>query len=342
MALSRKSMVDSVYTIWKTCPSREHSSSAATCRGDKAGPSWAACRPPGSSDAQPAPGPRALAPHRLTGPQGDQPTSRRFSGPKGARCVCQLPALLFPRPGPPTPCRRCCPKAGGRHSQHGTRLHTRAVKAGSPLGWFCPRTRGSDQRGLRWQQAREAAPQARTAQLEGSQHQGGALIKGSPRQGVPPTVSKTQTTHKETKELPEAGSPQKAEGAPSPNSPLPGHSLGCRRPSPHQHWGKGEGPGREGTQTEGTRLSEQGRGQSRAWARLWERPGLGIWEGPGLGIQEEPGSGCGRGLGWGSGRSLDRSWARQVPRTQVPPSAHLALCGQDYQTAGLHRPHSAL
>lgn len=38
MALSRKSMVDSVYTIWNTCPSRAHSSSAATCRGDTAAP----------------------------------------------------------------------------------------------------------------------------------------------------------------------------------------------------------------------------------------------------------------------------------------------------------------
>lgn len=34
MALSRKSMVDSVYTIWNTCPSSEHSSSAATCRAE--------------------------------------------------------------------------------------------------------------------------------------------------------------------------------------------------------------------------------------------------------------------------------------------------------------------
>lgn len=33
MALSRKSIVDSVYTIWKTWPSRRHNSSAATCHG---------------------------------------------------------------------------------------------------------------------------------------------------------------------------------------------------------------------------------------------------------------------------------------------------------------------
>lgn len=70
MALSRKSMVDSVYTIWKTCPSRAHSSSAATYRRDAAAP-LGTFPAPGPSGAAWAPGLSALWGSEVTGPPQD-------------------------------------------------------------------------------------------------------------------------------------------------------------------------------------------------------------------------------------------------------------------------------
>lgn len=83
MALSRKSMVDSVYTVWNTCPSSEHSSSAAACRGTVA-PSWAA---PGG---QPAPQPFP--------PRPCQPPHRPAWGGAGAALPAQVPCTHTPTP----------------------------------------------------------------------------------------------------------------------------------------------------------------------------------------------------------------------------------------------------
>lgn len=90
MALSRKSIVDSVYTIWNTCPSRAHSSSAATCRGDAAAP-LGTFQVPGPSGATWAPGLGALWGSEVTGP------------PQGTICSSS------PRPDSPL---TACPQGG--------------------------------------------------------------------------------------------------------------------------------------------------------------------------------------------------------------------------------------
>lgn len=101
MALSRKSMVDSVYTIWNTCPSSEHSSSAATC-GGQSGTSLSSFQ---------RPGPQASAP--------------RF--PAGQHAPAALPpAQLAPHPSQPG--------VGLGGSTPDTRLHPPAAEAGPGLG----------------------------------------------------------------------------------------------------------------------------------------------------------------------------------------------------------------
>lgn len=91
--------------------------------------------------------------HRTKGP-GPPPADRATRRPAHVQKVlwAQGGQVCLSAASPPVPptwptntLPPLLPQVGGRHSQHRTRLHTHAVKAGSPLGPFCPRMRGSDQ-----------------------------------------------------------------------------------------------------------------------------------------------------------------------------------------------------
>lgn len=193
-------MVDSVYTIWKTCPSREHSSSAATCRGDEAGSSWAAflgtwlLRCPTST--------RTEGPLPPTAPPGEQPMSGRLPGPQGPRCVSCQPSCIRP-PGPPTP-PNALPRSGPRLGNSAPSMaHSfrPSVKAGSYLGSSAPGyaagTRGARRGGPGAQRAPQQCPARRWAEPR----RGTDLRE--PEVGVPAPV----LHRNRTKKLLEAGNP---------------------------------------------------------------------------------------------------------------------------------------
>lgn len=174
MALSRKSMVDSVYTIWKTWPSREHSSSAATCQRRTMR------RLPG-----PLPGVRHLRRRTNTCTEGltppTAPRRRKDTSPHPGSWldpqVRQLPALLLHCPSSqhhfPTPVPATGKGQGGNgagREQHPCQVtrtalltphkcFTRVPLTQRPIwGGSAPGTRDSVCRSFRWGQASEAAP----------------------------------------------------------------------------------------------------------------------------------------------------------------------------------------
>lgn len=181
MARSRKSMVDSVYTIWKTCPSREHSSSAATCRAEQ---SWTFPGSlPGTSGARQTLGPRALGlPPPSRAPRGPVHVqkSRRLSGLKAVGASATSPHL--PTALDPQLPALCCPKLRRAHGF--TRMWV-------PSGAALPPDMGRYLEGLAVGTGQGHSPMRRAAWLEGGQSRGGTLIRGSRRAGVPPTVLQT-------------------------------------------------------------------------------------------------------------------------------------------------------
>lgn len=134
--------------------------------------SWA-----GSSDAQPAPEPRA---HCLPLPPRGAAYVWEAPWTSGARCVSCQPSCIRP-PGPPTP-PNALPRSGPRLGDSAPSMaHSfrPAVKAGSYLGSSAPGygagTRGACRGGPGAQRAPQHCP-PQHCPLEGGRSRGGALI----------------------------------------------------------------------------------------------------------------------------------------------------------------------
>lgn len=157
-------------SIWKTWPSREHSSSAATCQrrtmrrlpGPLPGVRHLRCRTNTCTEGLTPPTAQPTA------PQGHQPTPRKLAGPASASAASPPPPLPFQ----PALFPHSCPshgKGAGReqHLCQVTRTalltphkcFTRVPLTQRPMwGGSAPGTQDSVCRSFQWGQASEAAP----------------------------------------------------------------------------------------------------------------------------------------------------------------------------------------